>query len=256
MQFSDTTNLNGLIQRIERHSLLGDGVISGDTTLLKQVTADINETLYELTSDIIIGRDDFDWDDPYKTDYPIATTPLVAGQRDYQFDNISFLKLKRVDITWDGVKWYKAEPFDSSTYREGFGNDTQTDANFDKTNPQYDPKSFGFWLYPRASADDVAAGAKARIEYTRAYDEYVYTDTTKQPPIDRPFHDLIAIGAALRLPTLPNDQYQKLKALYGDRIPTGQGFTFTGGRANMVSSYGNRNEDNALSINPQLESYI
>lgn len=254
MQFSNIDNLDGIIQRIERHSLLGNGVISGDTTLLKQVTADINETLFELTSDIIISRDDFDWDDPYKTDYPIATTPLTLN-RDYQFDNISFLKLKRVDVSWDGVNYYKAEPFDSSIYKDGLGNDTETDTHFDKTNPRYDPKSFGFWLYPRATQSDVDAGGKVRIEYTRAYDEYVYTDTTKQPPIDRPWHDLIAIGASLRLPTLPNDQYTKLKGLYGDRVPTGQGFTFTGGRAMMVSSYGNRNEDSSLSITPDLQSY-
>lgn len=255
MDFSNTTTKAGIIQRYERHSLLGDGVVSGDTTLLRQVTADINEVLYELTGDIILSSDDFDWDDPTRSDFPIATTPLVAGQRDYQFDSISFLKLKRVDITYDGVNYYRAEPFDSATYQEGLGNDTNTDANFDKSHPKYDPKSFGFWLYPRASAADVAAGAKARIEYTRAYDEYTYDDTTKQPPIERPWHDLIAIGAALRLPTLPNDQYLKLSKLYGERVPAGNGYTFTGGRAAMVSSYGSRNEDFALSINPQLQSY-
>jgi hypothetical protein len=190
-----------------------------------------------------LSHDNFDWDDPYKTDYPIATTPLVAGQRDYQFDNISFLKLKRVDITYDGTNWYRAEPFDSATYQEGFGNDDETDTNFDKAHPLYDPKSFGFWLYPRANASDVALGAKARIEYTRAYDEYVYTDTTKQPPIDRPFHDLIAIGAALKLPTLPNDQYQKLLGRYQQGI------------AELEQYYGTRNEDFIMSITPQLQSY-
>ena len=255
MQYNDTTNLDGIIQRYERHSLLGNGVVSSDTTLLKQTTADVNETLFELTSDIIVSRDDFDWDDPYKIDYPIATTPLVAGQRDYQFDNISFLKLKRVDVTYDGTNYYRAEPFDSATYKEGLGNDDEVDSHFSKTQPFYDPKSFGFWLYPRANASEVALGAKVRIEYTRAYDEYTYDDTTKEPPIDRPWHDLIAIGAALRNPNLPADQFQKLKMLYGDRIPTGRGFTFTGGRAAMVASYGSRNEDHALVISPQLQSY-
>jgi hypothetical protein len=243
MVYNNTTTKAGLIQRYERHSLLGDGVVSGDTTLLKQVTADINETLYDITNRIILANDNFDWDDPYKTDYPIATTPLVADQRDYQFDNISFLKLKRVDVTYDGVNYYRAEPFDSATYQEGFGNDTKTDANFSKTAPFYDPKSFGFWLYPRASAEDVANGAKARVEYTRAYDEYTYDDTTKEPPIDRPFHDLIAIGASLKLPTLPNDQYNKLLLKYQQGI------------ADLEVYYGTRNEDFAMAINPQLQTY-
>lgn len=255
MVYNNTSTKAGLIQRYERHSLLGDGVVSGDTTLLKQVTADINETIYELTSDIIVGCDEFDFDDPYKTDYPIATTPLLANQRDYQFDNISFLKLKRVDISYDGVNFYKAEPFDSATYTEGLGNDDTVDANFSKTAPRYDPKSVGFWLYPRASQEDEDNGAVARIEYERAYDEYDYDDTTKEPPIDRPFQDLIAIGAALRNPTLPNDQYTKLSKIYGERIPTGGGYTFTGGRGAMVAHYGTRNEDSILSIQPQLQSY-
>lgn len=255
MEYNNTTTKAGIIQRYERHSLLGDGVISGDNTLLRQATADINETIYELTEDIIIGCDEFDFDDPTRTDYPIATTPLVANQRDYQFDNISFLKLKRIDISYDGVNFYRAEPFDSATYSEGLGNDTLVDANFSKTSPRYDPKSFGFWLYPRASATDVANGAVARIEYERAYDEYTYDDTTKEPPIDRPFQDLIAIGAALRNPTLPSDQYAKLSKLYGERVLTGGGYTFTGGRGTMVSHYSTRNEDSVLSIQPQLQSY-
>jgi len=243
MVFSDTTTKAGLIQRYERHSQLGDGVISGDSTLLLQTTAYINETIFDITNRIILANDNFDWDDPYKTDYPIATTPLVAAQRDYQFDNISFLKLKRVDVTWDGTNYYRATPFDSATYKEGLGNDSQTDANFDKTNPQYDPKGFGFWLYPLADADDVTSGAKARIEYTRAYTEYVSTDTTKEPPIDRPFHDLIAIGAALKWSGLPDKQYQKLSALYQKGIEE------------LESYYGTRNEDFYMDINPQLETY-
>lgn len=243
MVYNNTTLKNGIIQRYERHSLLGDGVVSGDTTLMKQVTADINETLFDITNRIILSYDNFDWDDPYKTDFPIATTPLVAGQRDYQFDNISFLKIKRLDVSYDGTNYYRAEPFDSATYPEGLGNDTAVDANFAKSQPFYDPKSFGFWLYPRASADDVTAGGKIRVEYTRAYDEYSYDDTTKEPPIDRPFHDLIAIGAALKNPTLPADQFQKLQLRYAQGI------------AELEAYYGTRNEDFAMDINPKLESY-
>lgn len=237
MQFSDTTNKNGLIQRIEEHTQLGDGVISGDTTLLKKMTANVNEALYDLTTEIMILQDEFEWDDPYKTDFPIATTPLIANQRDYQFDNISFLKLRRVDITYDGTNWYRATPFTSTQIDEGLGNDTDIDALFDKTEPVYDPKSFGFWLYPRATADEVAAGAKARIEYARTFDEFDYTDTTAQIPIDRPFHDLVAILAALKWPGTPTAQYQKLLTLY------------EAGLQRFRDHYSNRNEDSFLTFN-------
>jgi len=240
MVYSDTTNKNGLIQRYERHSQLGDGVVSGDDTLLRQVTADMNESVYELTTDIMLLQDSFDWDDPYKTDYPVATTPLVAGQRDYQFDSISFLKLKRVDVTYDGVNWVRAEAFDSAAVEDGLGNDSQTDERYSSAAPKYDPKGFGFWLYPQATAAQVANGAKARIEYSRGHTEYSYDDTTKEAPIDRPFHDLIAIGAALRNTGISNDQYTKLTNLY------------TEGREKMIQHYAQRNEDSFLTFRSDL----
>lgn len=244
MQYSDTTNKNGLIQRIEDHTQLGDGVISGDTTLLKKITAYVNEEVLQLTSDIMTLQDSFDWDDPYKTDFPIATTPLIAGQRDYQFDNLSFLRLKRVDVTYDGTNWVRATPLDSRSFPYGLGNDDLVDQKFSTSEPYYDPKSFGFWLYPRASAAQVTAGAKARIEYSRAHNEYAYTDTTKEPPIDRPFHDLIAIGVALRFPNTPDKQYQKLSIRYAEM------------RERMIQHYSKRNEDEQLTwTSYQINNY-
>ena len=231
MQYSNLTLKNGLLQRIEDHTQLGDGVITGDDTLKKKMTANVNETLYELTTDIMLLQDSFDWDDPYKTDYPIATTPLLASQRDYQFDNLSFLRLKRVDINY-GAGWVRATPFDSASYFEepGMGSNA-VDVNFLKTAPQYDPKGVGFWLYPLATQAEVDAGAQARIEFSRAFDEFSYDDTTKEPPIDRNFHDLIAIGASLKWTGLSDALYTKLMNQYVE------------GRARMVQHYSKRNED-------------
>ena len=243
MQFSDTTNKNGVLQRIERYGEYGDGVITGDDLLKRQVTADVNETLYDLTTIIMLQQDSFDWDDPYKTDYPIATTPLIAGQRDYQFDSISFLKLKRVDITYDGTNWVRATAFDSSAYQEGFGNDTKVDEQFTTDEPYYDPKAFGFWLYPAATAAQVTAGAKARIEFSRAHTEFESTDTTAEIPIDRPFQHLVAVGAALKNPTISNDQYQKLSQQYAEGVDR------------MVQHYAQRNEDTFLDWRVDLREY-
>lgn len=252
MQFSNTTTKAGLIQRYERHTQLGDGVVSGDNDFLRIATSDINETLYEMTNEIILHDDNFEWDDPYKTDYPIATTPLVADQRDYQFDSISFLKLKRVDVSWDGTNYYRATPFDSGAYFDGLGNDTEVDKNFNKTDPKYDPKSFGFWLYPRASAADVTAGGEIRIEFTRSFTEFAYDDTTAEVPIDRPFHDLVAVGAALKNPDISNDQYNKLLNRFGVKQPNGE---WTGEMGKMLAHYGSRNEDSQLVFNPQIDNY-
>lgn len=251
MMISDTTNKNGFIQRYERYCQMEDGVVSSDSTLQKIVIADGNEAIYDITTEIMIQQDSFDWDDPYKTDYPIATTPLVAGQRDYQFDSISFLKLKRVDITYDGTNWVRAEAFDSAAFGEGLGNDTLTDQHFTTDSPMYDPKAFGFWLYPAATAAQVAAGAKARIEYSRGHTEISDSDLTAELPIDRPFHDLVAVGAALKNPNLSPDQYTKLTNLYG--VKRGDGL-WTGKMGSLINHYAARNEDTFLNWNYDLRS--
>lgn len=235
MVFSDTTNKNGILQRIEDYTNLGDGVITGDTTLLAKTTANVNEIVHELTNEIMLQNDSFDWDDPYKTDYPIATTPLVADQRDYQFDSISFLKLKRVDITYDGTNYYRAEAFDSASWDKGLGNDSLTDDYFEKTKPKYDPKGFGFWLYPRANAADVTAGGLVRIEFSRSFSEFETSDTTQEPPVDRPFHETIAIGAAAK--------YMLMK---GDQRAAGLFTLYENGKAKMLDHYSKRNEDSFM----------
>ena len=240
MQISNTTNKNGFIQRYERHTEFGDGVVSGDSDLLQIALADGNEAIYDLTTEIMLMQDSFEWDDPYKTDYPIATTPLVAGQRDYQFDSISFLKLKRVDITYDGTNWVRAKAFDSASVDEGFGNETKTDELFTKEEPMYDPKAFGFWLYPQASAAQVAAGAKARIEFSRGHTELTSSDLSAELPIDRPFHDLVAIAAAMKNPNVSVEQYNKLQNM------------FVQGRERLIQHYAQRNEDTFLDLQVDL----
>lgn len=243
MVFSNTSDLNGIIQRCEDYTGIGNTGISGDTTTLKKFTAHINEATYDLVTEIIFAQDSFDWDDQNNSDYPIGTFALTTN-RDYVLPaSLNFLKLKRVDVTYDGTTWYRAAPIDSSEI-EALGNATAEDANFAKTEPRYDPKSNGFWLYPRASADDVAAGASARIEFIREFDEFTSADTTQEPPIDRPFHDLIAVGASLKWAVMKDsDKAKNLKVLYDEGVEK------------LRTHYGKKNLDSQLLMNPYVPSY-
>ena len=93
--FSDTTNKNGLIQECEFWTNLGDGTISGDTTLLAQFTARINAG-FDRISPILYKYLGFD--DPNHNDEPAGTFDIVSGQYDYtiaQDDNT----LDILDIT-------------------------------------------------------------------------------------------------------------------------------------------------------------
>jgi hypothetical protein len=83
--FSSTTNKNGIIQQIERECGFDDGTITGNSTLMAQFTADVNMTLDEAWSIILPASGLWQLDDSNHTDYPIITTNLVSGQRDYSF---------------------------------------------------------------------------------------------------------------------------------------------------------------------------
>ncbi len=204
MVFSSTTDKNGLIQDCEFWTGLGDAGISGNATYLKQFTSSINRHFHRVVTMILESQDDWDFDDLTKTDYPVATTPMVADQRDYTFPaSLKILKIKRVDITYDGNNYFMATPFDINESGYGFGPasnttmETSVDSRFSKGSPQFDMKGNSIWIYPRASTADVAAGAKIRVEFFREITEFASTDTSTEPGIDEPWHRMLSIGASL-----------------------------------------------------------
>lgn len=243
MEFSNITDKNGLIQRCEDWTGIGDGNISGDATTLKKFTAHINEALYDINVEILKSHDGFDPDDTNYTDYPEGTFPLTTN-RDYSFPaSMKFFELKRLDISYDGVTFYKAESLDSSQI-EAMGNATDEDSNFSFTSPRYDPKANGFFLYPKATSAQVAAGAVARIQFSREFDEFTSTDTTQEPGIDRNAHDLVALLASMKWAVMKDsEKYAKLEREYVKGIEA------------LRQHYGRKNKDEALTFLPQIPSY-
>lgn len=219
MQYNDTTNKSGILQRIEMTLGLPDGAITGDTTQLAYFTTLSNEVLYNIVSEILASQDAWDFDDSNHGDYPIATTPMVAGQRDYGLPtDYKVLGIKRVDVTYDGSNYYPASHIDSSQFGQ-IGNTITEDNNFSDTQPAYDLKSNSVWVYPLATAAQVAAGAKVRIEYIRATDAFTTADTTQEPGIDRVWHELVPLGAAMKYAVFRNmENSRSLKVLYDEGI--------------------------------------
>jgi len=228
MDFSNTTSKSGLLQDCEFWCGFDDAGITGNATLKAQFTGRLNDWYHKVVTMILAAQDAWDWDDTNKTNYPVATTPLVASQRDYTFPtSLKILKIKRVDVTYDGSTYYKVEPFDSSETGLGLGNDTTVDARFSKTSPFYDLKSTSIWLYPMASAADVTAGGKLRIEFFREPTEFTTSDTTAEPGFDEPFHRMLSLGASLDycvrqslpqkndLAALLKDYEERLRLYYG-----------------------------------------
>lgn len=202
---------------------------------------DINIWYQKAVSMIFESQDDSDFDDARSTDYPVQTTPMIAGQRDYTMPvSEKVLKIKRVDMTYDGTHWYRARPFDTGTLDTGIGfdqassTDTNFDGNFIKEAPVYDTSYGSLWIAPMPLTADVSAGGLIRVEWERNVTAFtsadytsVLTDSTVIPGFDAPFHPILAYGAAWeraisrQLPQLQQIQAQlqdwevRLRTAYG-----------------------------------------
>jgi len=197
----------------------------------------INKWVHKIVGMILESQDDMEWDDDNRTDFGVLDVALVAAQRDYSLPvSDDVLKVRRVDITYDGSNYYRAQWFSGTNEPEGLGTDATVDARHSKASPFVRFKGRGFWVYPRANAADVTAGAKIRIEVDRAHQAFTSGDLTtgtKLPGFDEPFHDLVAMGVALDwlLTNGPDDKLQRVK---GELIE---------GENRLRRHYGSRNLD-------------
>lgn len=184
-------------------------LIGVDTNTYPNANRLINLNLWfqKIVGMILDAQDETDYDDPNKTDYPIYTFSLVAGQRDYSIgQTYGILKIKDISVAYDGVNYFRATPMDLSD-NDFIGNapssattqNTVIDSNFPKTMPAYDYKFGSIWTYPMATATDVANGATAIVEFFRTPTDFTSSDLTTGtlvPGIDSTFHLMLAYGVA------------------------------------------------------------
>lgn len=201
---------------------------------------DMNLWYQKTASMILDAQDDADFDDINNTTYPTMTTSLVDLQRDYTITStLNILQIKRLDITYDGINWYRARALDDSMLKDGLPPltgyptmDATVDARYVKQQPFYDYKYGSLWIYPRAQTGDAANGAKMVAEFTRSVIPFSSGDLstgTLIPGFDLPFHPILAYGPAMEfaqkraLPQLNSivtqleDYENRLKRAYGNK---------------------------------------
>lgn len=160
----------------------------------------LNVWYQKIVSMILESQDETDFDDARKTDYPIKTTPLVANQRDYSIPvSEAALKIKTVNISYDGVNYYQSRPIDDGEFTFGDGNNTTVDQYFIQGAPRHDVKYNSIFIYPMPTSST----GSIRIEWERNVTPFVVgdytsvlTDSTVIPGFDAPFHPMLADGAA------------------------------------------------------------
>lgn len=226
---------------------------------------DINIWYQKAVSMIFESQDDSSFDDQRNTTYPITTSPFVLNGTDNLFSNRDIsvpvseglLKLRRLDVTYDGTNYFRANPFDGGVPSWGMADPTNAaallaeDNNFIKQNPQYSFKYNSFFIYPRASASDITSGAKVRAEWERNITPFTSSDYTVDPDdssvipgFDAPFHPILAYGAAYEFANANNlPQLQNIKQDLMDW------------EARLRTAYGRKDLDMVLGMKAAPESY-
>ena len=224
LMFNDVSGSQGLLQAVEDDLNFAPGQISGNSVMLAQFTRRINKWYQKVVTMIFASRDDWDWDDTNATDYPVATTNLVANQQDYGIPlSLNVLKIERVEISFDGTTYFRANPIDIKSINHAVTGTVALN-DFSTNAPCYEIRANSFWVYPTPIAN---ATAGIKIWFLRGPLEFTIADTTKQPGIDAPFHGMIATGASFdfakikNLPSAPalqaelQDYETRLKQYYG-----------------------------------------
>jgi hypothetical protein len=207
MQFSDTTNKNGILQKCEFYVFGNtDGAITDNSTLKSVFTGLVNDAQDSIVSDILDSDTRWQWDDTNRTDFPIGMNTLVDGQRDYTLE-VDHLKILGVEVKDSTGQYYKLEPIDLQDLREK--NITPTE--FYKTNglPQfYDKIANSIMLYPQPDAGNVTLTNGLKVHFQRGAEYFVAGDTTRVPGFASIYHKLVPLMASYDY-AFSNDMFDK-----------------------------------------------
>lgn len=196
MQFSDTTNKNGIIQVFERLTRMPDGTVTG--TLLKQVTAQINEAFEDILPMVLMYMDKMRWDDTNHTDAPIGYVNLVSGQEDYKIteddNSLDILNIVGVRIKTSSTATTYSE-LEKMTLDDDRANEAMAPASTTTGVPTHFLENGNtIYLYPQPN---YSATSGIELFFQREQSYFVSTDTTKEPGIPKPFHKVLPIIAAI-----------------------------------------------------------
>lgn len=197
MQFSDTTNKNGLIQECEFWTGLGDAGISGNTTLLKQITSRINRAYDKVLPIVLSHSDKLRWDDTNHTNHPIGYVNIASDTNDYQVlvDGGGLSILNITDVM--------ALPASTATEYQTLHRMTLDDPRALRAMSP-NPTDLGV---PSAFVEknntifldvkpNYAATNGLKIFFERIPDYFTSADTTQTPGIPAQFHMLLALHAS------------------------------------------------------------
>ncbi len=233
-----SANFNTLVSLINSNTRANDSAYP-----LAEKVIDMNQAIDRAFH--LIFRSDGKWqfDDSNHTDYPIITTNLVSGQRDY-----SFLTDGSGNIILDIFKVVVAG--DDGIYREVLAVDQQSDydmagfydgQNATGTPLKYDKTANGIFLDAIPSYNQTG-GLKVYINREASY--FTVSDTTKTPGFDGLCHEYVALRPSYMYAMrngLPNQEILKREMLEMEET--------------IQLRYSNRMKDEKVTLRAQYRNY-
>lgn len=242
--------LQDILQKITDITNVDNTVYTNTSRLI-----DINIWLHRVQSMIFTSMDEVDFDDKNYIDYPRLTTGLVENQRDYTIpDSEKVISFKRIDISYDGVNYYRAIPIDTGEIMAGLGpqadlvQQAKVDQLFSRTAPRYDCAYNSVFIYPQPNAQDVANNGKIFMEWTRELKEFTSADLnngTAIPGFDTEFHAILAYGPA----------YEFLLGTGQNVDTTYVAKSLQDLEARLIQTYGKKQKDRTMSAVPLSVNY-
>jgi len=225
MTFSDTTNLSGIIQTIERLTDLGQTYISGDSSRLKEMTATINRINHRVWHTIFMSNGNWQYDDGNYTDIPSATTDLVSGTASYALPSDA-LTVQRIEAKDSTGLWSVLTPITKELLN---GIAVDEFAKTDGSLMYYRLVNGTIELFP---ASNYASTGGLKVYFDRDSVDFATSDTTKTPGFASPYHEILPIKASIEwlkvkqpnsptLPLLLQDDLKledSIKKFYGKRF--------------------------------------
>ena len=246
MNFSNTTNKDGILQNCETLCNLGDGGITGNTTLKAKFAGWVNIALDDVATAILTVDKNWRWDDVASYgNFSVATCNLVSGQRDYVLpratnaSDISTLwKVYKVRIKDTNGNWFDIAPLASDV--------AENDSNSSGSPTHYRLLGNSIRLSDSPNSS-VTLTAGIQVWFQRSAVKFVATgttDDTKQPAFINSHHKLLQLGASVWF-LLPTNT-----ALANEYIAL-----FDSGLEKLKTSYATRNDDPQTTkrLVPQVE---
>lgn len=198
MQYSNTTTKDGLMQKCEFWTGLGDAFITGNATLKAQFNGLLNSGFDRILPRVLSYSKSVRWDDTNHTDHPFGTLNLVSGQNDYtvtEDDNgLDIFNIVGVQIlpSATSTEYLDLTPITSDhPFAERAMSPNPSDIGVPT---HYLESNNTIFFYPEPNYN---ATAGAKIFFEREQSRFVVADTTKEPGIPKPFHEVLALYASL-----------------------------------------------------------